>query len=659
MRQVLTNSLFVAALMLVFASCGGDDEEPNNPPVINAQSFNASEAVTNADVIGAVAASDAEGDDLTFSISDNDNNLFTITAGDATTQGGQLSLNTGQALDFETAETHTIMVTVSDGQEEASATITINVVDVNENTMPTIMAQSFTVAEDIGDDMTLGNITANDAEGDDLSFSITANDNDLFEITAGGELTLATGQNLDFETATRHTVTIEVSDGMLTASADITVIVSDVFENTAPVVDAQEFEVTEDISDATIIGAVSATDAENDNLTFSIATNDNDLFEITSAGELSLVADQILDFETTTSHTITVEVSDGNLQTEAIITINVTDVDETVLTAVVSNFAGNGDFGFSDGQGVNAAFSGAIGIVAIGDGSLLIADRGNNRIRKADAGANVSTVAGQNTAGSSDGAIGIATFDGLTGMAADADGNIYVADSRNHSIRKISIDGTVSTVAGGLGPGFDDGDISVATFQSPWDIVIDQDGNLLISDSGNHSIRKFNFSTNEVTTFAGGGLSGFKDDQGNLARFNRPYGLALDATGNLFVADFSNNRIRKVDPAGNVTSFVGSGVNGFVNGMGNEARFSRPSGIDFDSDGNLFIADRDNESIRMATPSGRVITVAGTGVLGAMNGAGDVATFAVPHDVAVDANGDVFVIEQNNNFIRKIAITRN
>ena len=551
------------------------------------------------------------------------------------------------------------MVTVSDGEEEATATITVNVVDVNENTMPVIEAQTFTVAENITDDMTIGNITATDAEGDDLTFSIMTNDNDLFEITPGGELTLATGQNLDFETATSHTITIQVSDGMLTATADIRINVSDIEENTPPAIEDQTFEVTEDISDVTIIGTIAATDAESNNVTFRITTNDNGLFELVSDGRLSLADGQSLDFETATSHTIVVEASDGNLQSEANITINVTDVDETPITAIVTNVAGTGDFGFMDGQGANAAFAGITGIDIAGNGQLLVADRGNNRIRRVTSDGIVTTEAGTGSAGRANGPSGEATFDDPTGVAVDGQGNIYIADLQNQMIRKIASDGEVTIVAGTGVVGSDDGDVSVATFSSPWDIVIDADGNLLVSDGGNHSIRKINLTTNQVTTVAGRGIAGFEDGPGDMARFNNPRGLALDASGNLYVADLSNDRIRRVDPAGNVTTFVGSGVNGLADGMGFEVRFSRPSGIDFDSRGNLFIADRDNEAIRVATPTGRVFTIAGTGVFGANNGNGDVATFGTPHDLAVDDNGDVFVVEANNNLVRKLTVSGN
>ena len=201
-----------------------------------------------------------------------------------------------------------------------------------QNMAPTMTAQSFNVSEAAISGDVLDNVSATDPDGDALSFSITANDNDLFTISSSGALSLATGQSLDFETATSHTVTVSVSDGELTAEADMTITVTDENENTAPEISAQSFTVAEDITDADAIGTVTATGADGDALTFSISTNDNDLFELTPEGELSLATGKSLDFETTTVHTITITVTDGELTTQANMTINVTDVDETTLS---------------------------------------------------------------------------------------------------------------------------------------------------------------------------------------------------------------------------------------------------------------------------------------------------------------------------------------
>lgn len=655
MYKTIKKLLFLSIFTLVVISCG-DDEEPNTAPSISAQTFNASESIAVGDLIGTVSATDAEGDVLTFSISANDNNLFTITAGDATTQGGRLSLNTGQSLDFETATTHTITVQVSDGQLTATTTITISVVDVDENTMPSISDQEFTVAEDISDATVIGTVTATDAEGDALTFSITANASDLFEISAGGELSLASGQNLDFETSTSHTITVQVSDGSLNGSATITINVTDVAENTAPTIADQSFTVAEDIDDVTAIGTVTATDAEGDSFTFSITANDNELFEITAGGELTLASGKTLDFETSTSHTITVEATDGGLSNTATITVDVTDVDESVPAAqyTVTTFAGDTQ-GFLDGQGTAAQFDNPNGVAVDASGNVYVADSGNNRIRKIDSNGNVTTIAGTGVEGNNDGAGSQATFTFPDRLDVD-NGNIYVSDVE--TIRVIDNNLNVSTLTGKISTRddpttFRDGTLDQARFSSNNGIAIDNGGNIFVVDNGNHRIRKIDTNGN-VTTFAGSG-QGNVEGNGTNAKFRNPTDVAIDANGNLFVVDSSNDRIRKIDPNGNVTTFAGSRES-FADGQGTDAAFDTPSGITIDSSGNLYVTDTNNITIRRIDPNGNVITIAGArgeGV-GDRDGLGTEALFDLAKGIAVDANGAIYVADPRNHKIRKI-----
>ena len=318
-------SLLILFVLVLCISCSKDEEQiVNKAPVIKSQTFSVAENVSDDFVIGTLTATDENQDPLKFSLKTDDANLFEIT------EDGEISLLAGKTLDFETKSSYTITAQVSDGKDKADAQVTISVTDIDENTAPVIDAQEFTIAEDITDTTEIGVVVATDAEGTTLNYSITTNDNELFVITNDGKLSLASGKILDYETKTTHTITVSVSDGSLTASNDVTIKVTDVAENTAPVIAAQEFTVAEDITDATEIGAVTATDAEGNTLSFSITTNDNGLFEITNDGKLSLANGKSLDFETTTSHTITVEVTDGSLTESNTITIKVTDVDENV-----------------------------------------------------------------------------------------------------------------------------------------------------------------------------------------------------------------------------------------------------------------------------------------------------------------------------------------
>lgn len=316
----------ILVLLSGFVSCSKDDgpetkADTNSVPEIENQTFAVPENITTATIIGTIVATDADAEDtLSFSITTSTNTLFEIT------ETGAISLRENQSLDFETAVTHSITVRVSDGISASSAAITINVTDIDENSAPSIADQSFTVAEDLADTTTIGTIVATDPDSDTLAFSITANDNDLFELTEAGALSLATGKTLDFETAQTHSITVQVTDGTADASAVISITVTDVAENTAPEINNQSFKVSEVIVDTQIIGIITATDLEEDTLTYSITTNSNPLFEIDAAGAVSLAANQNLDFETATSHTIIVSVNDGSVSSDATITINVTNI---------------------------------------------------------------------------------------------------------------------------------------------------------------------------------------------------------------------------------------------------------------------------------------------------------------------------------------------
>lgn len=215
--------LLLLATLVLFNGCGDDDEAATNlPPVIENQSFNANENIDDATVIGTVQASDPEQGTLTFSIIENSNNLFEIN------NNGELSLTAGSSLDFETASSHTLTVSVSDGNASANALITINVTD--GNVAPVIVDQTFEAAENITATEDIGSVLATDADGDILVFSITENADDLFEITDEGRLSLKEDRSLDFETEISHTIIVQVSDGTDVAIASVTIMVNNVID---------------------------------------------------------------------------------------------------------------------------------------------------------------------------------------------------------------------------------------------------------------------------------------------------------------------------------------------------------------------------------------------------------------------------------------------
>jgi len=271
----------------------------------------------------------------------------------------------------------------------------------------------------------------------------------------------------------------------------------------------------------------------------------------------------------------------------------------------------------------------------------------------------VTTFAGSGVAGSSNGTGSAASFYYPEGIASDANGNnFYVADQGNNEIRKISATGAVTTLAGTLVAGNTNATtIGVAAlFNGPTGVALDGAGNVYVADFGNNLIRKIVPSTGAVTTLAGSGKAAATNGTGTAAAFNGPAGVTVDPlSGNIYVADFNNNLIRKITPAGVVTTFAGSGVAGNANGTGIAATFNGPRSVAADAAGNVYVADANNNLIREITPAGVVTTFAGTGAAGNTSGASSASTFYYPSGVAVDATGNVYVADADNNLIRKIS----
>ncbi|MFY8035401.1 MAG: hypothetical protein ACOVMN_12835, partial [Flexibacteraceae bacterium] len=328
-------------------------------------------------------------------------------------------------------------------------------------------------------------------------------------------------------------------------------------------------------------------------------------------------------------------------------------VDLNVTNYEVSTFAGSGTAAFADGTGTAASFNRPYGVATDATGNIYVADFVSNRIRKMSPSGVVTTLAGSGAFGATNGPGTSASFYFPMAVAVDAAGNVYVADYNNNRIRKVSSTGVVSTLAGSGTAGYADGTGTTAIFRGPRGIAVDAAGNVYVADADNHRIRKVS-PAGVVTTLAGSGTASFADGTGTAASFNFPNGLALDASGNIYVADESNNRIRKISPAGVVTTFAGSTSFGNSNGIGTNARFTNPTGVAVDLAGNVFVADRGNNRIRKISPAGLVTTVAGSGSSGSANGIGTAASFNSLSGVAVDAAGNVYVADLSNNLIRKL-----
>lgn len=327
---------------------------------------------------------------------------------------------------------------------------------------------------------------------------------------------------------------------------------------------------------------------------------------------------------------------------------NVSDISVSCVAAsfsVVSTLAGSGLPDNLDGQGTAAAFNSPAGVATDASGTVYVADSTNNTIRKIAPDGTVSTFAGSGAIGRTDGLGTAASFRAPTGMAIDANGNVFVADRFNNQIRRITAAGEVSTI------------VSLATspFNQPTGIAVDAGGNLYVADSLHHTIHKIAPDGTLAILAGTTNVVGSADGPGASATLNEPFGLTIDASGNLFVAERSGQKIRKITPDGTVSTVAGSGLAGNTDGPGATARFNQPAGIAVGASGFLYVSEIDNRKIRVVTPDGNVSTLAGTGAAGSTDGDVTTATFNGPFGVAIDRAGNVYVADTRNHTIRKIA----
>jgi streptogramin lyase len=337
-----------------------------------------------------------------------------------------------------------------------------------------------------------------------------------------------------------------------------------------------------------------------------------------------------------------------------------TSVNLSAVVATVTTFAGNGTAGLVNGTGTGAQFNNPQGLTVDNSGNIFVSDSYNSVIREITPGGVTSTVAGDGTIGYLDGPAATAEFYDPRGLAFDAQGNLYVADYGNNVIRKITPGGMVSTLAGSGTAGYLDGATAAhAQFKGPSSVAVDAKGDVYVTDSGNNLIRKIT-PAGVVGTLAGYAsipegtttilLSpGYVDATGSLAEFNTPNGVVIDPSGNLYVADQANSALRKVTPTGVVTTIAG--------GPAQSTLLNLPAALTIDKQGNFYIVDEAGRILEYTSSNVIYILAGSSTVSGFTDGTGSAALFNNPQAITIDANGNIYVADQSNNCIRKLTIT--
>ena len=339
-----------------------------------------------------------------------------------------------------------------------------------------------------------------------------------------------------------------------------------------------------------------------------------------------------------------------------------------VSPGMITAYAGTGTQGYTgdNGAATAARLRNPEGVSVSANGDLYIADTSNDAIRKVNVLTGViTTVAGGSNGYSGDGGPATAAkVKNPQDVAVAANGDLYIADTANHAIRKVSsATGIITTVAGDGSPGStgDGGAATSARLRSPSGIVVAGNGDLYIGDTGNDKVRKITAATAIITTFAGTGTAGYTGDGGaaTAARLRAPQGLALASSGDLYIADTGNHAVRKVSAAtGFITTYAGTGTSGFLGdgGAATSARLSSPQAVSLNSAGDLFIADTGNDRVRRVAGSGTITTIAGTGVAGNTGDGGPAtaARLSSPRGVAVSATGAYYIGDRGNDRVRKV-----
>lgn len=328
----------------------------------------------------------------------------------------------------------------------------------------------------------------------------------------------------------------------------------------------------------------------------------------------------------------------------------------TSSTPSLETLSGSGAFGYVEGSAQAAQFYHPSSIIRLKDGSFIVLDRLNYILRKIDPNTGETTAYwGAGLKGNRDGGEAEARLNDPFSLLAHSSGDILITDSQNHTLRRLDPSGQLTTLAGTGSKGFKDGEGTGAAFNWPADLVEDAQGNLYVSDRFNHAIRKIT-PGGEVSTLAGDGEAGYDDSKGKNARFNEPMGLAIGPDQVLYVADSKNHVIRKVTlDTGEVTTYAGSGFEGSREDTRDKAEFRIPTSIAFDPQGRLLIVDRFNHRVREVTADERVRTLVGTGQPELLDPESKQSEgLSYPVDMLLDPEGTIYIVDYGNHAIRKV-----
>lgn len=327
------------------------------------------------------------------------------------------------------------------------------------------------------------------------------------------------------------------------------------------------------------------------------------------------------------------------------------------FTGVVTTFAGTGSAGYQDGSALGAEFNNPDGLATDAQGNVYVSDAFNNLIRKISTTGTVSTVAGNQAIGYQDTTAANAEFYSPAGSAFDAQGNMYVADRGNNVIRKITPDGKVSTYAGTGYAGYRNGAATaaylkgssdtLAMFNGPTGVAVDASGNVYVADRGNNVIRKI-LPTGRTVTVAGNRVKGFIDATGTYAYFNTPSDVVVDSKGNLFVTDLGNSALREITPAGVVKTIIGNPTQTNL--------LNLPAALAIDANDNIFIVDESGRVFEFNNNNSLYLLAGSLNNSGLTNGTGSSVRFNYPQSIAVDNQGNVYIADQYNNVVRKLTV---